>query len=249
MVADVEIVEDKTPSSKCDEGFLLLRRFVLKNTYTDGSVSEPYNCDVLSRRMIDAVAVVLWHRDDAGTVYVHYREGTRPPVWLRRHKQDQLPYKDPAPFDRIGEIVAGVLEEGDDGPEGVRKRGAIEAREEAGYDVPMDDVSYLGTEGIFPSPGVTDEKIYLCAAQIDPAQQGVAEGDGSAHEEGTRMVTLTLREAIRACREGRIPDAKTELGVLRLADFLGYIPQLDVFKADLPAELAARYESLGVNPA
>jgi ADP-ribose pyrophosphatase len=226
-----------------------LRRFVLKNTYTDGTVSKPYNCDVLSRRMIDAVAVVLWHKDDAGSVYVHYREATRPPVWLRRLKQDELPYKDPAPFDRIGEIVAGVLEEGDDGPDGVRRRGAIEAKEEAGYDVDVADVSYLGTEGIFPSPGVTDEKIYLCAARIDPAQRGVAEGDGSVLEEGTRMVTLPLREAIRACRDGRIPDAKTELGILRLADSLGYIPQLDLFKADLPADLAARYDPLGVAPA
>ena len=249
LVANVEIVEDKTSSSRCDEGFLLLRRYVLKNTFTDGSVSRPYNCDVLSRRMIDAVAVVLWHRDEAGTIHVHYRESTRPPVWLRRLKQDELPYKDPAPFDRIGEIVAGVLEEGDDGPEGVRRRGAIEAKEEAGYDVDVADVSFLGTEGIFPSPGVTDEKIYLCAAQIDPAKRGAAEGDGSVHEEGTRMMTLTLRDAIRACRTGAIPDAKTELGILRLADYLGYIPQLDLFKDDLPADLAARYDSLGVDPA
>jgi ADP-ribose pyrophosphatase len=246
LVAEIEVVDDMTARSKCDEGFLRVRRFLLKNVYTDGTVSKPYNCDVLSRRSVDAVAVVLWHREPDGSVYVHYREGTRAPIWLRRLKQDELPYKDPRPFDLIGEIVAGVLEEGDDGSAGVRRRGAIEAKEEAGYDVDPRHLSNLGDAGFFPSPGVTDEKVYLCAAEIDPEQKGVAEGDGSVQEEGTRMVTLPLREAIRACRDGRIPDGKTELGFLRLADLLGYIPQLDLFRDQLPAELQDRYDALGI---
>jgi ADP-ribose pyrophosphatase len=246
LVADVEIVEDRTAASTCEEGFLKVRRYTLRNTYTDGRISKPYACDVLSRRSVDAVAVVLWHRDPKGTVHVHYREATRPPIWLRRHKQDELPFKDPHPFDTIGEIVAGVLEVGDDGPEGVRRRGAIETKEEAGYDVPLEAVTFLGSAGLFPSPGVTDEKIYLCAAEIDPSTRGAAEGDGSVLEEGTRMLSLPLREAIIACRRGEIPDTKTELGILRLADHLGYVPQLDLFKTDLAPELQARFDSLGV---
>jgi len=248
VVAEIEVVDDLTAQSKCDEGFLRVRRFLLRNTYTDGTVSPSYRCDVLSRQSIDAVAVALWHREH-GTIYVHYREGTRPPVWLRRLKQDQLTYPDPSPYDLIGEIVAGVLEEGDDGPEGVRQRGAIEAREEAGYEVDPSEVRDLGRGGSFPTPGVTDEKIYLVAAEVDPSARGVAHGDGSVHEEGTRMVTCTLREAIQRCRRGELPDAKTELALLRLADHLGYVPQLDQFVDELPAEQRARYDSLGVDRA
>lgn len=246
LVSEVTIVEDRTADSRCDEGFLRLRRLTLRNTYSDGRVSEPYPCDVLSRRFVDAVAVVLYHRDSAGRIYVHYREATRPPLWLRREKQDELTYRDAAPYDLVGEIVAGVLEPGDDGPEGVRRRGAVEAHEEAGYAVDPEQVVLLGQGGFFPSPGVTDEKVYLAAVEIDPSQRGRAHGDGSVMEEGTRMVTRELREAIAACRRGEIPDAKTELGLLRLADHLGYIPQLGVTKDSLPAELAERYQGLGL---
>ena len=246
LVERIEQVGDRTATSACDEGFLRVRRLILKNVYTDGSESEPYDCDVVSRRSVDAVAVVLWHRAADGQVIVHYREGVRPPIWLRRTKQREIPHKDPRSYDRIAEIVAGVLEPDDVGELGVRQRGAAEAEEEAGYRVSVDRVVSLGTEGLFPSPGVTDEKIYLVAVEVDPTERGEAKGDGSVMEEGTRMVSLPLRDAVRACREGGILDAKTELGILRLADRLGYVPQLDLFADDLPPDLKARYDGLGL---
>ena len=144
------------------------------------------------------------------------------------------------------EIVAGVLEEEDHGWEGVRRRGAIEALEEAGYQVDPGAVAALGGGGFFPSPGATDEKVYLVAVEVDPSARGAALGDGSVQEEGTRMVSRDLREAIAACRAGEIPDAKTEIGILRLADLLGYVPQLDLYVDELPEALRARYTPLGV---
>lgn len=250
LVAKVEVVDDRTAGSRCDEGFLRVRRFVLRNTFTDGTVSGPYPCDVLSRRRVDAVAVVLWHRDPAsGRIFVHYREGTRPPIWLRRLKTAELPMADRRSYDLLGEIVAGVLEEDDKGPQGIRRRGAIEAKEEAGYDVDMSRVHSLGDDGFFPSPGVTDEKVYLLAAEIDPGSKGHAAGDGSIQEQGTRMVTRELRDAIRACRSGEVADAKTELALLRLADHLGYVPQLDCWVSELPAGLREKYDRLGVGAA
>ncbi|MEZ6187177.1 MAG: NUDIX hydrolase [Planctomycetota bacterium] len=247
MVREIALVADETATSRCDEGFLRVKRFVLRNTFTDGRTSDTYRCDVLSRRHVDAVAVVLYSRHpESGRPIVHYREGTRPPIWLRRHKQDELPFKDPAPFDTIGEIVAGVLEETDHDWEGVLRRGAIEAHEEAGYRVAPDAAQALGQGGFFPSPGVTDEKVYLVAVEVDPTTRGEAVGDGSVQEQGTRMVSRDLGDAVAACRRGEIPDAKTEIGILRLADLLGYLPQLDLYVHELPEDLRARYRSLGV---
>ena len=66
-------------------------------------------------------------------------------------------------------------------------------------------------------------------------------------EECAKLVVLELGEAIAACRSGAIPDMKTEIGLLRLADHLGYLPQLGCFVDELPPELAARHTPLGVS--
>jgi hypothetical protein len=42
---------------------------------------------------------------------------------------------------------------------------------------------------------------------------------------------------------------KTEVALLRLADHLGWLPQLGLFAHELPPELARRYRRLGVAPA
>ena len=56
---------------------------------------------------------------------------------------------------------------------------------------------------------------------------------------------LSLRDAIAQCRSGEIPDMKTEIALLRLADTLGYIPQLDAFVEELPEDVQARWAPAG----
>jgi hypothetical protein len=105
----------------------------------------------------------------------------------------------------------------------------------------------LGGES-FASPGTSDEKLRFCCAPAPLAQGSAGAGDGSVMEEGARLVSLELGEAIAACRSGAIPDMKTELGLLRLADHLGYLPQLGCFVDELPPALAARHSRLGLAP-
>ena len=64
--------------------------------------------------------------------------------------------------------------------------------------------------------------------------------------EATRPVVLDLTEALAMCRDGRIPDMKTEVGLLRLADSLGYIPQLSCFVDELPVAVQKRYHTPGL---
>lgn len=243
----IEVVADRTDGSRCDEGFLRLSRLVVRNRYDDGSSSEPYPCDVMTRPGSDAVVAVLYEIDTEGRVQVLLRESPRVPVYLRKNKSFVHP--DTREYLVIHEVVAGLVEKVDGpGLAGLRRRAVAEAREEAGLELPPDAFHPLGGE-TFASPGTTDEKIYFVAGgtplEAEP-DAGAAPGDGSVMEEWCELHRFELGAAIRACRSGEIPDMKTELALLRLADHLGWIPQLGRFVHELPAELQADYAALGV---
>jgi hypothetical protein len=42
-----------------------------------------------------------------------------------------------------------------------------------------------------------------------------------------------------------IQDSKTEIGLLRLASYLGYLPELGIWRHELPPELERRFHGLG----
>jgi hypothetical protein len=65
-------------------------------------------------------------------------------------------------------------------------------------------------------------------------------------EEGQRVLVLDLVDAIARCRRGEIPDMKTEIGLLRLCDRIGFVPQLGMFADELPPALYAKYDALGI---
>jgi ADP-ribose pyrophosphatase len=243
-VVNVEVVEDRTGAGRCDAGFLRLKRLQLRNVYADGTRSEPYACDVMSRRDVDAVTVVLYEIDGRRRVRVLLKEGLRPAVFLRGTKKLARP--DPHPWLFVAEIAAGVLEQSDDGAGGVERRAAHEAEEECGVAVDPASVERLGG-AMFPSPGVTDEYVHFRAARVpvDAAKAGA--GDGSMMEHGQRPLVLNLVDAIARCRRGEIPDMKTEIGLLRLCDQIGFVPQLGMFVDELPPALRALHSRLGVD--
>ena len=135
QLRSIEVVEDRTPQSRCDEGFLKLARLVLRNVYEDGSKSQPYPCDVVSRPGSDAIVAILYEIDRERRVRVLLREGPRAPIYLRRDKRFVHP--DAREYRAIQEVVAGIVEEGDaPGDTGMRRRAVSEAWEEAGCRVP-----------------------------------------------------------------------------------------------------------------
>jgi ADP-ribose pyrophosphatase len=244
-LASIEVVEDRTASSRCDEGFLRVARLRLRNTYSDGSRSQVYPCDIVSRPGSDAVVAVLYEVDDEQRIQVVLRDGSRPPIYLRKHKQFEQP--DPREYTSLLEVVAGVIEAGDGpGPAGLAARAALEAREEAGCAVEPAEFRTLGGE-TFSSPGTGDEKVFYCAAPVRFEDRLAPTGDGSVMEESGDVVLRELADAIEACRDGSIPDMKTEVALLRLADQLGYIPQLGAFVDELPEPWRRRYRRLGID--
>lgn len=245
-LASIEIVEDRSAQSRCDEGFLKIRRLQLRNHYRDGTASRVYPCDLLSRPGSDAVVAVLYELDARRRVRVLLRESPRAPVYLRRHKRFVHP--DPRTYTSLAEVVAGLVEESDGpGEAGMQARAALESEEEVGVSAPPERFAVIGGE-TFASPGTGDEKIYFTAGSVAVDAAHAGGGDGSVMEECARVLVLDLADAIARCRDGRIPDMKTEVGLLRLADHLGYLPQLGCFADELPDGLRERHTRLGVAP-
>jgi ADP-ribose pyrophosphatase len=71
-----------------------------------------------------------------------------------------------------------------------------------------------------PAPGVVSERHYYFAVRVDPRQQQQPSLDGSALEQLGVVIDISLADALAACRAGEIEDAKTELGLRRLAELL-----------------------------
>ncbi len=211
-VTAIEVVEDFSATARCDEGFLQLRRLRCQNLRADGSHSKVYRVDVVDRPRLDAVAVLV-HRQGAAGREVLTRMNLRPAAYFRREKSPAVP--DPAPYLRVEEIVAGLLEEEDRGEEGVRRRAAAEVWEEAGFRVGADEVRLLGAP-FFVAPGILSEKVFLAAVDVSGREGAPPEGDGSPLEEGAELRWRPLEELLRACRDGEVPDAKTELALTRL---------------------------------
>jgi len=216
-VTAIELVEDRTRSSRCDEGFLHVRRYRARNRRADGSASREYPIDVIERPALDAVAVVLWARGPDGPE-VLLRRGLRPAAYFRK---DQRPAFEEPVYLLFEELVAGVLEPGERGLPGLQRRAAEEVAEEAGLSIDPAAVASLGA-GFFMLPGTASEKIHLVAAEVARGPQrgtweAPHEGDGSPLEEGAELLWRPLAEAIAACERGEIEDAKTELGLRRLA--------------------------------
>lgn len=199
-------------------GFLAIRRLRMRNRRADGSVSAPYVCDAIARPYgQDAVVVAVYTRTGSG-VQVLVRDGLRPALLAGRDPA-RAPLPEPPPGMFLTELVAGILEPGDTGLDGLRRRAAHEVVEEAGFAVDPAAVHVLGG-GVYPSPGSMVEKFYFTAVEVDPASQQPLLGDGSPMEEGARTRWLALDAAIAACVRGELPDLKTELGLRRLRDHL-----------------------------
>ncbi|MCI8497482.1 MAG: NUDIX hydrolase [Clostridiales bacterium] len=104
----------------------------------------------------------------------------------------------------ILELPAGKLDRGEDPLDCGRR----ELREETGA---------VGREYVFlgenyPSPGYCAESIYLYATRIDHFEEQQLD-----ENEFLDVLRIPLSEAVRMCFSGDLPDAKTQLAVLKTA--------------------------------
>jgi len=195
-----------------DGGFLQIRRLRLRVRRGDGTLSKQGLYDLIERPMgADAVVLVLWHRAADGGVRVLLRHAPRVPLYFR----------DPAIGAAHTEVVAGIVEKGEDDWAAIRKRAADEAHEEAGVIVAPEEIERLGPAS-FPTAGMFSELFHFVVAEVETPGAAVAPPtDGSPFEEGASVEWVALDEALRQCDDGRIVDLKTELALRRLRGKIG----------------------------
>ncbi|MCB2185176.1 MAG: NUDIX domain-containing protein [Deltaproteobacteria bacterium] len=216
---------DEPPRRLGAGDFLRLKAHWARNVYEDGTTSRWYQVESVWPPFLDAVVLLLYHRPRAGEPLVCLRRSIRPAITLRQN-QPALRQLDRASFaGEFWELPAGGVEPPDlaNGPAGLRKCARREAWEEAGLELGEEAFAELG-EAPFSAPAMCTERLHYLAAEVDPDQARPPEGDGHPMEEGAEIRFLALSAALAWCRQGKILDTKTELGLWRLGQWLGQPP-------------------------
>lgn len=146
--------------------------------------------------------------------YVFLRSAVRPPVEMRDASRSAVVEPEPR---GLWELPAGLVEPEEESPSGVVRCAQRELAEEVGFHLPASAFRPLGPS-TFPCPGVVAERHYFFHVEVTVEEQTEPSLDGSALESAGRVVAVPLSEALRACREGLVADAKTELALRRFAE-------------------------------
>jgi ADP-ribose pyrophosphatase len=196
---------------------MTLRRLELRARFPDGATSEPFFYDVADRKALDAVVVAAHFMGEAGKRRVVLRSALRPPVMFRPREIWPIPERDT--LGSLWELPAGLVETDERSEAGLRACAARELYEEIGARLGPEAMIPLGPS-TFPCPGVIGERHFFFHAEIDPAKLVAPASDGSVLEQHAELAAPTLDDALALLRAGEIEDAKTEIGLRRLAELL-----------------------------
>ena len=208
------VVVDET-LSRDPPGFLRLRRLLLTIRFEDERESRAFEYDAIARERLDAVIMAAHYRDASGRRWVYLRSALRPPVALR--PREAWPVPERATLGSFWELPAGLVELDERSPAGLRAAAARELLEELGVRVDPAALAPLGPSS-FPAPAMIGEWHFFFHVEADPRSFTAPTEDGSPLEEGAIVLAVPLDEALDLCRRGEIEDAKTELGLRRLAE-------------------------------
>lgn len=190
--------------------FLQVRSRQCRVNTAAGETTRPFRYDTVVRSNPDAVVVVA-HFERAGERRVYLRSCVRPPLRFRSDEDTAFPHDG-----SLWELPAGLIDERGNPLSAARLAAARETREELGFELLPELFAPLGPP-IFPLAGVMAEAQYFLSIEVDPQARGVPTEDGPLERAGA-VIDVRVIDALRACAEGLIPDAKTELGLRRLAE-------------------------------
>jgi ADP-ribose pyrophosphatase len=208
----LQLVQDQTPPAPA--GFLRLVRRQLVALDAKGEVSSPFVYDEVDRAALDAVVIAAHYVVD-GTRHVYLRSAARPPVMLRKSSRNVG--QEYMTRNGLWELPAGLVEPGEASRTGVIQCAQRELKEELGFDVTIDQLVPLGPS-TYPCPGVIAERHFFFHVLVRPDARLEPTLDGSAIETLGAIINVPLTDALSWCRAGQLEDAKTELGLRRLAE-------------------------------
>lgn len=197
--------------------FLTLRREVFRLEYEGGEVSETFVYDTVHRTRLDAVVIAAHFRGADGRLHVFVRSALRPPVATR--PLEARPFPERADLGSLWELPAGLVEEDERTPEGVRACAARELHEELGFQVDPASLSPLGPSS-FPAPGMVGERHFYFHVAVDPAARAAPHEDGSPLERHAAITSAPAEDLLDLARSGGLEDAKTELALRRLLEIV-----------------------------
>ncbi len=184
---DVEIIEKTTPY----QGYFQVDVYRLRHRKFDGGWTQPLTRELFERG--HATAVLLYDPErDAVVLVEQFRIGA--------HAAGFDPW--------LVEVVAGIIEAGED-PADVARREAVE---EAGRVIT--DLEQIGT--FFPSPGGSSETLVRYCGRVD--SRGAGGVHGLDHEgEDIRVVVLPPDEALARVMATKGANANAVIALLWLA--------------------------------
>jgi ADP-ribose pyrophosphatase len=200
------------------QAFLYVERSVLRARFENEAPSEPFTYDIVARERLDAVVIAAHYTDEHGRRMVYLRSALRPPVALRPKEAWPIPERDD--LGNLWELPAGLVETDERSVPGLQRCAARELHEELGFEVDPEKLHSLGPSS-FPAPGIIGERHFYFHVVVDPTRRVSPSEDGSVLERNAAIVAVPLDEALDLVRSGMIEDAKTELGLRRLAELKG----------------------------
>lgn len=213
----LRVVEDRSPAPA---GFLRRLSRLLQFSDLSGPAGQPFVYDEVDREALDAVVVAAHFRardsDGEEAVFVVLRSAARPPVLLRSAQRSPVS----EPENRgLWELPAGLVEADEQSEAGLLICAARELLEETGFDVAPSDLRPLGPSS-FPAPGIIAERHFFFHVEVDPNKKKEPSLDGSPLEAVGEVVAVPLLVALGSAQNGKLADAKTELGLRRLMEEL-----------------------------
>jgi 8-oxo-dGTP pyrophosphatase MutT (NUDIX family) len=170
----------------------------LKLQYPNGTFSEDFIHDVVTRENLDAVVICAY--DMTG-----FEQGQEPKIWLRSCVRPSVSTRAPFP-NSLGsgwELPAGLIDDGET-PEQAAVR---ELYEEVGFKV--DSADECGRP-VWGSVGISPELLYYYSVNVTGLERHTPTEDGSPTERHGECVLVPMSAALE------VGDMKTDVGVYRL---------------------------------
>lgn len=184
---DVKVIEKTTPF----DGYFRVDRYRLSHRLFEGGWSGPFVREVFERGHAACALLFDPHRD--ALVFVEqFRIGAYAAIESRWFDDAFSPW--------LLEPIAGIIEDGEDPADVVRR----EAVEEAGCTITdlLPVCHYLAT------PGGSSESMFVFCGRVDSGNAGGIHGLSEEHE-NIRVVVLPVADAIEWLDKGRIVNAMT----------------------------------------